>query len=113
MTAGTIAPPMMDMTSNAEPSLVYTPRFFTLSAKMVGNMMESKKPSSTTAHTGAAPDPRTAVKVHRKAQTAKNPNSLGGAIRFIIADPRSEEHTSELQSRRDLVCRLLLEKKKK
>src|SRR6266576_2589223 len=30
-----------------------------------------------------------------------------------IAVPRSEEHTSELQSRRDLVCRLLLEKKKK
>src|SRR3954471_25099858 len=27
--------------------------------------------------------------------------------------PRSEEHTSELQSRRDLVCRLLLEKKTK
>src|SRR5699024_12827537 len=29
----------------------------------------------------------------------------------IEADPRSEEHTSELQSRFDLVCRLLLEKK--
>src|SRR5690349_23853022 len=29
------------------------------------------------------------------------------------ANARSEEHTSELQSRRDLVCRLLLEKKKK
>src|SRR6266403_5090278 len=29
------------------------------------------------------------------------------------ATDRSEEHTSELQSRRDLVCRLLLEKKKK
>src|SRR5206468_12653728 len=29
------------------------------------------------------------------------------------AGPRSEEHTSELQSRSDLVCRLLLEKKKK
>src|SRR5699024_11252181 len=28
------------------------------------------------------------------------------------ADARSEEHTSELQSRFDLVCRLLLEKKK-
>src|SRR5204862_8118607 len=27
--------------------------------------------------------------------------------------PRSEEHTSELQSRRELVCRLLLEKKKR
>src|SRR5438874_5793752 len=32
------------------------------------------------------------------------------AVEFIT---RSEEHTSELQSRRDLVCRLLLEKKKK
>src|SRR2546429_1162946 len=29
------------------------------------------------------------------------------------ADPRSEEHTSELQSRLHLVCRLLLEKKNK
>src|SRR5437667_2995724 len=28
-------------------------------------------------------------------------------------EPRSEEHTSELQSHHDLVCRLLLEKKKK
>src|SRR2546421_9597199 len=32
-------------------------------------------------------------------------------VRFALA--RSEEHTSELQSRSDLVCRLLLEKKKK
>src|SRR5438874_7996590 len=30
----------------------------------------------------------------------------------LVVDARSEEHTSELQSRRDLVCRLLLEKKK-
>src|SRR5438105_9235918 len=30
-----------------------------------------------------------------------------------VAKIRSEEHTSELQSRVDLVCRLLLEKKKK
>src|SRR5438874_10656821 len=30
-----------------------------------------------------------------------------------MGNERSEEHTSELQSRRDLVCRLLLEKKKK
>src|SRR5690625_4074188 len=33
-----------------------------------------------------------------------------GPITFIL--PRSEEHTSELQSRGHLVCRLLLEKKK-
>src|SRR2546429_7065068 len=32
--------------------------------------------------------------------------------RFIYVIPRSEEHTSELQSRLHLVCRLLLEKKK-
>src|SRR5438874_11657689 len=32
--------------------------------------------------------------------------------RQVVPSPcRSEEHTSELQSRRDLVCRLLLEKK--
>src|SRR5450432_4698820 len=35
----------------------------------------------------------------------RGPNGCGGG--------RSEEHTSELQSRSDLVCRLLLEKKKK
>src|SRR2546422_5579745 len=33
--------------------------------------------------------------------------------RAVRDDPRSEEHTSELQSRLHLVCRLLLEKKKK
>ena len=39
--------------------------------------------------------------------------SFGGATQFPGADPsRSEEHTSELQSHHDLVCRLLLEKKK-
>src|SRR5690606_39712498 len=32
--------------------------------------------------------------------------------RGIVGDERSEEHTSELQSRENLVCRLLLEKKK-
>src|SRR2546422_8019107 len=32
---------------------------------------------------------------------------------FLPPSPRSEQHTSELQSRLHLVCRLLLEKKKK
>src|SRR6266496_4813388 len=36
----------------------------------------------------------------------------GPQPRQLPARLRSEEHTSELQSRRDLVCRLLLEKKK-
>src|SRR5207302_2384642 len=39
----------------------------------------------------------------------------GGTVRLarIVGQGRSEEHTSELQSRENLVCRLLLEKKKK
>src|SRR3712207_7374585 len=38
---------------------------------------------------------------------------LYSAAATLGADRRSEEHTSELQSRQYLVCRLLLEKKKK
>src|SRR5699024_12129290 len=38
--------------------------------------------------------------------------SSGSAHGFDWQSHRSEEHTSELQSRFDLVCRLLLEKKK-
>src|SRR5690606_41279087 len=44
------------------------------------------------------------------------PGSLGPRPRHrqgqVAGDLRSEEHTSELQSRENLVCRLLLEKKK-
>src|SRR3989449_8443133 len=39
--------------------------------------------------------------------------SVGGAPQDVRPRVRSEEHTSELQSRLHLVCRLLLEKKKK
>src|SRR2546422_8612019 len=35
------------------------------------------------------------------------------STKVLLAGTRSEEHTSELQSRLHLVCRLLLEKKKK
>src|SRR2546422_3395431 len=41
------------------------------------------------------------------------PELLAAAIRVGLTPIRSEEHTSELQSRLHLVCRLLLEKKKK
>src|SRR5207253_5297039 len=40
-------------------------------------------------------------------------NEVRARQRLQIVIPRSEEHTSELQSRGHLVCRLLLEKKKK
>src|SRR3712207_9336867 len=38
---------------------------------------------------------------------------LGASFTPLLFDVRSEEHTSELQSRQYLVCRLLLEKKTK
>src|SRR2546422_5450179 len=42
---------------------------------------------------------------------AAEPVAVGAEVLVQVA-PRSEEHTSELQSRLHLVCRLLLEKKK-
>src|SRR5207249_8695482 len=44
--------------------------------------------------------------------SARRPRAGGGAAPGSRSRCRSEEHTSELQSRFDLVCRLLLEKKK-
>src|SRR5262245_64180052 len=40
------------------------------------------------------------------------PRASANCSPLIARSPRSEEHTSELQSLRHLVCRLLLEKKK-
>src|SRR5207249_6575467 len=56
---------------------------------------------------GAMPDAKAV------AAMMKYNESLQKAGVLLIAATRSEEHTSELQSRFDLVCRLLLEKKKK
>src|SRR2546422_3146357 len=49
-----------------------------------------------------------AVRSHRRSPSRGHGSSSGSA-----STPRSEEHTSELQSRLHLVCRLLLEKKKR
>src|SRR5688572_31480854 len=44
--------------------------------------------------------------------TAATFSSIAQRVRGSGTAPRSEEHTSELQSQSNLVCRLLLEKKK-
>src|SRR5699024_12775163 len=49
------------------------------------------------------------IKALRKCREICTAAAHGAYLRYL----RSEEHTSELQSRFDLVCRLLLEKKKK
>src|SRR5207302_10920187 len=54
--------------------------------------------------------PQLRVSLHRGPLVA---NHEGGQVRLPrLEHRRSEEHTSELQSRENLVCRLLLEKKK-
>src|SRR5438105_9263565 len=58
--------------------------------------------------------PRTLRRSQRDAATGAGARGQSGGIALMTAVAgRSEEHTSELQSRVDLVCRLLLEKKKK
>src|SRR5207247_4757687 len=49
----------------------------------------------------------------RQATVSAHQEQIRLHLGFQGFGPRSEEHTSELQSRVDLVCRLLLEKKKK
>src|SRR2546421_12617393 len=67
---------------------------------------------------------RSEVDVPEVGARVENMNSVEKVVGGIVVDlgddagagvfpGRSEEHTSELQSRSDLVCRLLLEKKKK
>src|SRR5207302_11060151 len=53
-----------------------------------------------------------AILIERPAEHAGDEGSLRKS-RLSRTALRSEEHTSELQSRENLVCRLLLEKKKK
>src|SRR5260221_3871237 len=47
------------------------------------------------------------------AKIVVTPHSIADVGRLLECGVRSEEHTSELQSHSDLVCRLLLEKKKR
>src|SRR5207249_10714769 len=67
---------------------------------------------------------RRGVAVHQHDERRLGRDRVAGGVQRLRRDPapaqrhdlavaRSEEHTSELQSRFDLVCRLLLEKKKK
>src|SRR5690349_22484165 len=58
--------------------------------------------------------PAVELRDRHQLRTALRDEQCAASLRAVHLVPcqRSEEHTSELQSRRDLVCRLLLEKKK-
>src|SRR3712207_8566760 len=66
----------------------------------------------TTLFRSAHSNARTAAAANAAAIRNQPPPRASGRISFSFYS-RSEEHTSELQSRQYLVCRLLLEKKKK
>src|SRR5699024_11438566 len=72
-------------------------------------------PSHTTTPVRSAWPAARVPAASRMPQTITAPSMKGQAVssqrRTLNPEPRSEEHTSELQSRFDLVCRLLLEKK--
>src|SRR3712207_6853640 len=57
------------------------------------------------------PHDRLAERDRQRTRRGATPDALPD--HHIVSLPRSEEHTSELQSRQYLVCRLLLEKKNK
>src|SRR5205085_9386379 len=63
---------------------------------------------------GACPDSETLAAYHERSLLPEEMNFWKGHVVGCVSESgRSEEHTSELQSQSNLVCRLLLEKKKK
>src|SRR5690242_21548606 len=69
-------------------------------------------PYTTLFRSGFAPFTRGSAPPRRR-RAAPRRGRKRRAVGCAAAAPRSEEHTSELQSHVNLVCRLLLEKKKK
>src|SRR2546422_8024723 len=67
----------------------------------------------TTLFRSCAPSPACAGRRRPRTPDPSTRRPDGTCARRTRGGPRSEEHTSELQSRLNLVCRLLLEKKKK
>src|SRR5690606_40872977 len=66
------------------------------------------------ADSSSSPSVVTPARAIRKTVPASGARAIASeTARIGVLSSRSEEHTSELQSRENLVCRLLLEKKKK
>src|SRR5690606_40049519 len=73
---------------------------------VTGDMLEARSQTNLKEISAQAPN------VLLQQNPAGSGNSMRAFIRGVGQSDRSEEHTSELQSRENLVCRLLLEKKK-
>src|SRR3712207_7837961 len=76
-------------------------------------LFRSSRPTASASCLGCGPG-REPAAVHGEVGPGEEGRAHGvGEQQARLGDVRSEEHTSELQSRQYLVCRLLLEKKKK
>src|SRR5699024_12524425 len=90
-----------------------TPDIYTLSLHDALPILNEKRVfSDTPLKPSEQPAPAPAPEPEAKTIAFDRPAVLDEAYAARKAAQRSEEHTSELQSRFDLVCRLLLEKKK-
>src|SRR5690606_39851500 len=78
------------------------------------SQVEAEVASGRLSAAEAKRDPRRNILTHALGQKPKLDTKLPEIFELTLLpqDRRSEEHTSELQSRENLVCRLLLEKKK-
>src|SRR5204862_6709392 len=90
------------------PLFPYTTLFRSLCPVFEPRELRLRFPGKATGETTASPLPSTLLFPWIRLPK----QSTAGRIPDTSPPSRSEEHTSELQSRRDLVCRLLLEKKK-
>src|SRR5437773_5326553 len=90
----------------------------------LGLMASMTLPATATPHSQVKPREFNSDNITPASSSILVLNTTGASILSAIVDSgagyayfgtsaRSEEHTSELQSHHDLVCRLLLEKKKK
>src|SRR5436309_12652883 len=103
-------------------TLPRTPELSTLSLHDALPICEERRDDAARRAAGAEHEDIGSVELH--AVVARQVGDEARAVRVVGVDPRvapheeirgarrSEEHTSELQSRENLVCRLLLEKKK-
>src|SRR5207249_9167761 len=103
--------PPIDTHSSRSPIFPYTTLFRSVSMKVVSVNPRNRDGSlPSTSATIYVFDSKTGSELARIA--GDNLTAIRTAAGSALATDRSEEHTSELQSRFDLVCRLLLEKKK-
>src|SRR5690625_6295101 len=98
--------PLFNRLASLALSSIVIASYVPTSSASVGDILTHSSPI-TTCGTLISPD----VSIH----LAFSPDSIGGGVgdSIIFGSARSEEHTSELQSRGHIVCRLLLEKRKK